>query len=124
MAARGPDSRTFPWGNRWDTQRANGSFLLRTTTPVGSYPDGVSPYGVHDMSGNVNEWVADWFGQGYYAASPERNPRGPDAGSRRILRGGSWVNGWFSLRAARRIDVTLTGLGADSGFRCARNAPR
>ncbi len=62
-AARGTDGRTYPWGNEWDGNRCNVSGY--GTTPVGNYPQGVSPYGCHDMSGNVQDWVADWYGEDY-----------------------------------------------------------
>jgi len=89
---------------------------------VGSYPSGVSPYGAHDMAGNVWEWVADWFDAAYYQRSPERNPKGPDSGTSRVLRGGSWLNDPFSLRAAARSLNTPDHRSNSSGFRCARGA--
>lgn len=73
-----------------------------TTKPAGSYAGGVSPYGAHDMAGNAAEWVADRFDASYYQRSPERNPTGPSAGERRVLRGGSWFNLPFNLRSALR----------------------
>jgi formylglycine-generating enzyme required for sulfatase activity len=61
-AARGTDGRRFPWGDDWPVATlANFDNLVGRTTPVGLYPDGVSPYGCHDMAGNVNNWVSDWY---------------------------------------------------------------
>jgi formylglycine-generating enzyme required for sulfatase activity len=61
-AARGTDGRRYPWGDEWPgPERANFNNYVGHTTPVGLYPDGVSPYGCHDMAGNVNNWVADWY---------------------------------------------------------------
>jgi formylglycine-generating enzyme required for sulfatase activity len=62
-AARGTgDARRYPWGEEWPTAtRANFAMKIGRTTPVGLYPDGVSPVGCHDMSGNVNNWTDDWF---------------------------------------------------------------
>ena len=61
-AARGTDGRRYPWGNDWPTNdRANFDNRVGRTTPVGLYPAGISPCGCHDMAGNVNNWVADWY---------------------------------------------------------------
>jgi formylglycine-generating enzyme required for sulfatase activity len=61
-AARGTDGRRYPWGDAWPTpDRANFATIVGRTTPVGLYPAGVSPYGCHDMAGNVNNWTADWY---------------------------------------------------------------
>ena len=93
--------------------------------PVGSYPEGASPYGVLDMAGNVWEWVADWYDADYYAASPTRNPKGPVTGSLRVLRGGgldvpkvvafSWIRETFIPPEYENSFVT--------GFRCASTDP-
>lgn len=61
-AARGTDGRRYPWGDDWPTARlANFDNQVGRTTPVGLYVDGVSPFGCHDMAGNVNNWVSDWY---------------------------------------------------------------
>lgn len=61
-AARGTDGRRYPWGDEWPgDDRANYDNRLGRTSPVGLYPDGISPYGCHDMAGNVNNWTADWY---------------------------------------------------------------
>ena len=97
-AARGTDGRIFPWGNDWDPTRVNycdsncdqswkdaaGDDGYAFTAPVGSYPDGVSPYGALDMAGNVWEWTADRYDDGYYADGPDRNPTGPETGVARV----------------------------------------
>jgi formylglycine-generating enzyme required for sulfatase activity len=68
-AARGEDGRVYPWGNTWDASKANTSEgKLGRTAPVGSYTSGISPYKVHDMVGNVWEWVQDWYAKDYYIA--------------------------------------------------------
>ena len=111
-----------PWGEDWDAAKANGAMTVKTTSTVGSYPPGVSPYGAHDMAGNVAEWVADWFDAAYYQRSPERNPKGPNSGTSRVLRGGSWNNNPIGLRAANRHDNTPDHRNYYIGFRCARGA--
>jgi formylglycine-generating enzyme required for sulfatase activity len=122
-AARGTDGRRYPWGEAWDTAKANGDNAVGTTRPVGSYAGGVSPYEVHDMAGNVAELVADWFDEGYYQRSPERNPRGPDSGQYRVLRGGSWDDFPLNLRTSHRFSYSPVNRNHHVGFRCARGLP-
>ncbi len=101
-----------PFGNSLSSKQANfdgnypyggagtGDYLQRTCK-VGSYP--ANGYGLYDMHGNVWEWCADWYDEGYYAESPLQDPQGPASGaSARVLRGGSWVNyGWYCRSACR-----------------------
>ncbi len=93
-AARGTDGRMWPWGNDFFADIQSVTLHACITgdepQPVGSFPTGVSPYGVYNMAGNVQEWVADWYAPDYYAHSPSNNPTGPNTGEFRVLRGGSW----------------------------------
>ena len=90
-AARGTDQRMFPWGNETpNSNLCNINMYIGKTSPVGSYPSGVSPYGIHDMEGNVYEWCFDWFDSNYYSSSPKNNPQGPSTGTSRTMRGGCW----------------------------------
>jgi formylglycine-generating enzyme required for sulfatase activity len=73
-AARGTDGRRYPWGDDWPTAReVNFACQVGRTTPVGLYLDGVSPYGCHDMAGNVNNWTSDWFWQAFGLYCRERS---------------------------------------------------
>ena len=85
-AARGPAGRAYPWGNEFVMNNAVGYGI--ETLDVGSQPDGASWVGALDLSGNVWEWVSDWFGP--YTAEKQINSTGPDSGSIRVLRGGSY----------------------------------
>jgi formylglycine-generating enzyme required for sulfatase activity/energy-coupling factor transporter ATP-binding protein EcfA2 len=91
-AARGTDGRIYPWGNEFDKNLCNSWELkLRRTNPVGIFHKGESPYGCFDMAGNVWEWCADWYDEKYYSKALEKNPKGPETGSLRVCRGGSWL---------------------------------
>jgi len=120
-AARGTDGRTFPWGKAWDPAKCNNHQNgPGTMQPVGSFPEGASPYGAMDMAGNAWEWVADWYDAGYYAKSPAKNPTGPANGSEHIIRGGSYSLGApATFQVARRVPLALDAAEKDSlGFRC------
>lgn len=94
-AARGTDGRLYPWGNEWDASRCNNycsTSRLEKTSRVVSFPSGASPYGALDMAGNVFEWCANWYDGIYYQHSPACNPSGLEAGSERVVRGGSWIS--------------------------------
>ena len=97
-AARGKYGRKYPWGNKFDKSRCNSwESGLERTSLVGSYPIGVSPFGLMDVAGNVWEWCSDWYADDYYKKSPGENPTGPKSGSVRVFRGGSWkfVSGYI-----------------------------
>ena len=127
-AARGTKARRWPWGNTF-TQRIKGTTVHANTwrqsnahpQPVGAYPTGVSPYGTHDMAGNVWEWVTDWYSETYYRHSPDRNPKGPKVGSRRVVRGGSWLNREKLARCSTRIGQYPAIGTSFIGFRLAKD---
>ena len=91
------------------------------TAPVGVFVYDVSPFGVLDMAGNVSEWVADRYDAEYYYDSPSRNPTGPSVGSGRVVRGGSFTQGWGvhlqSNTTTARYGSYESSLAV--GFRCA-----
>lgn len=106
-AARGTEYRVFPWGNEqincslanyWSTTH----LCVGDTIEVGSYPLGASIYGVLDLAGNVKEWVSDWYQADYYSISPYYNPMGPDTGTAKVARGGSFYSSDFGVRTAMR----------------------
>ena len=115
-AARGTDGRTYPWGEGINPERANyGATKVGTTNTVGSYPRGASPYGVLDMSGNVWEWTRSVYKPYPYVASDGREDfkvSGP-----RVLRGGSFDYGGWSVRAANRLDCEPDFRSDNIGFR-------
>lgn len=119
--ARATDGRTYPWGEGIDADKTNYGNNIGRTTPVGSYPAGVSPYGAYDLAGNVWEWVADWYDRRYYGSSPSSNPTGPSSGSSRVLRGGSWYDTPEGLRASNRLWLGPRFRFLDVGFRCAQD---
>ena len=108
-AARGTDGRPFPWGRKFD----KGFFFyfiniygeddnFAYTAPVTYYEGGTSPFGLHNMAGNVWEWCLDWYQKNYYFNSPERNPEGPSVGDMKVFRGGSWTNNIDGVEVTRR----------------------
>jgi formylglycine-generating enzyme required for sulfatase activity len=85
---------------------------------VGSYSKGTSPFGIHDLSGNVSEWVADWFSEDF-PRGDLRNPKGPDNGTEKVLRGGGWYDPAERITTTKRFHASLGHRSADVGFRCA-----
>ena len=126
-AARGTEKRKYHWGNQ--DPYYNGKYYAnydpgdydsdgyKYTAPVGSYPDGISPYGCYDMAGDVCEWCNDWYDEDYYSQSPDYNPQGPSTGSYRVKRGGSWYYYARSIRCAFRNGSTPSRFGNKLGFR-------
>ncbi len=123
-AARGMDERLYPWGDEWSESKCRSSgmdTISEGPATVGSFPDGVSYYGCHDMAGNVWEWCADWFSFDYYGQSEYRNPKGPDEGSFHVLRGGGWNSKYNEVRTTTRRGGCPDGGYSCAGFRCVRD---
>jgi sulfatase modifying factor 1 len=122
--ARGMDGREFPWGNAWDQNkcRNNHNKGSETTCEVWEYPDGLSPWGLANMSGNIWEWCNDWYESGSYDRYKKSDLRASIKGSCRVVRGGSWIYDnffpfWCSLRQYYHPKLRYSNIS----FRCARN---
>jgi formylglycine-generating enzyme required for sulfatase activity len=118
-AARGIDGRNFPWGNDWDATKANtNDGGPRATTAVGSYPSGVSPYGLWDMAGNVWEWTNTSYR--LYSSQAADGHDGRGRGTRKVLRGGSWQNSPQMARTAARDRFHHSAISSVVGARLVR----
>ena len=137
-AARGDqDARIYPWGNEMaGLSRANFGrtglsgpvrdrperlLLYPPIISVTKYENALSPYGLYQMVGNVAEWVADWYDKDYYKTGPERNPKGPEAGSHKVFRGGGWLDSTPTVRVAQRFGTDPKTSMNWLGFRCGRD---
>lgn len=123
-AARGgEEGRLYPWGD--EPPQEHEEYRERWGGEVsGPLPAGraaPNAFGLFDIGENVHEWCADWFWKGYYAKSPERNPRGPEGGERRASRGGSWRHHIKVSRCAARSSIPPEFQYADYGFRLVRD---
>jgi formylglycine-generating enzyme required for sulfatase activity len=129
-AAKGADGRKYPWGNEerrgdlanfadkntvfaWSDRDISDGYP--ESSPVGAFPAGVSPFGMHDMAGNVWEWCLDFFEA--YRGTPKVNPKGATSGAKRVYRGGSWKSRFNSLRTTTRGSNVPSYSCNDLGFR-------
>ncbi len=121
-AARGVTNWTYPWGNTSpDSTVLNFGRMIGDTSEVNKYPKGSSQYGIWDLAGNVSEWIADWYDEKYYEASPAKNPTGAATGQTRVVRGGAWDFPPQGLRAAQRQGANPLTRAYNVGFRCVTN---
>ncbi len=121
-AARGEDSRRYPWGNDWTPWRCNTRDGGRhAPAAAGAYVDCVSPYGALDLAGSVWEWCVDVYDEVYYAKSPAENPQGPEKGMLRASRGGAWMSPSAWVTGAHRQGTDPGWPDSMRGFRCAQD---
>lgn len=125
-AARGGIiGRRYPWGNELKQNDANYNGVGEKdqwsyTSPVGSFTP--NDYGLYDMVGNACEWCMDWYDSNYYSISPNLDPAGPNAGTYRVLRGGSWHSSSESYLCVAYRHYSHPGGTSDCfGFRCVRS---
>jgi len=130
-AARGWDNRYFPWGNELPDEggvyRANydpGRRFedgYRYSANVGTFAKGNSPYGLSDMTGNIWEWTADWYGPEYYKKNEIKDPKGPESGKKRVIRGGGHNTPVKRLLLTTRLKENPNMRRGYIGFRCAKS---
>lgn len=129
-AAKGWQDRTYPWGEAYNPKILNhGRFALDALddvdgfaelAPVGSFPAGRTPEGLEDMAGNAEEWVADWYADGYPEADVI-DPTGPQSGDDKVVRGGSFLHGRAFIRTSARFRDAPSSRKPHRGFRCVRD---
>ena len=127
-AARAGDERKYPWGSdpaspehaRFGKPYQN-LVYKDGVVRVGTYSKGVSPFGIYDLSGNVWEWVSDWYADSF-RRDDVRNPKGPDNGTHKVMRGGGWYDPADRITATKRMYAEPAQRDDEVGFRCASNA--
>jgi formylglycine-generating enzyme required for sulfatase activity len=112
----------YPWGDREPAEQDARYNVLDGTGPVCRFPK--NGFALCDMAGNVWEWTADWYAKDYYARAPERDPRGPETGLYRVIRGGSWADLPKFLTCAYRSWARPAERSPNIGFRCAKSFGR
>jgi formylglycine-generating enzyme required for sulfatase activity len=123
-AARGGlQEENFPTGGTLEPSMANYSdSKQKGPVPVGNFPP--NGYGLHDMAGNVVEWVADRYAPDAYGTGSAPNPTGPSSGRFRVIRGGGWHSGATCNRVYYRNALPPNWVDFNVGFRCAKDAAR
>lgn len=120
-AARGGiENADYPWGDKFDAK------LARHNTEAGpGEPGRYAPnaFGLFDMAGNMSEWTADWFVREYYKDSPSKNPKGPETGAYKVIRGGAWSDPPKRITVYFRNWVRPSQRQPNIGIRCAKNGP-
>ena len=121
-AGRGEGRRKYPWGDKFATGIANVDGTddgYKYLAPPGSFESGRSPYGLYDMTGNVAEWVEDSYEESIYKKALYRDPKGPDDGQLKVVRGGSWRETEQNARLSKRFAAKYWRTDITIGIRCA-----
>src|SRR5262249_34890106 len=114
-ACKGGGDFDYAWGDEPPESFEYFRGEWRAPRPVGVWP--ANAYGLFDIGHNVHEWCLDWYAPDYYAVSPDQNPAGPETGTRRVSRGGSWRHAVKASRAAHRSSLPPDYRYTDYGFR-------
>jgi formylglycine-generating enzyme len=141
-AARGPRNLQYSWGNNWDGMKCNHADVAlknsgiaaptwryskdddgaACTSSVGHYGN-ASWCGAYDMAGNAWQWCQDWYDPGYYATAPAADPTGPETGTQRVMRGGSWYDDPAACRSTYRGPAPADFRFSAGGFRVVVEQP-
>jgi iron(II)-dependent oxidoreductase len=114
----GMAGKSFPSGDQVDSTKVNYGRKYKGILKTGSFvPNG---YGLYDITGNVWEWTSDFYSDSYYAVSPSENPKGPDRGRFKVIRGGSWHSGQMCVQTYYRNGLSPSWVDFAVGFRCVK----
>ena len=122
-AARGPFDLRWPWGNSFQDYCNHYGLERRQPWSAGTNPRGRSPVGADDMSGNVSEWVSDWYSSRTYTKADRNDSKGPKTGRKRVLRGGAYDSHLFELSTSYRDWSPPNHRHPTFGFRCVISLP-
>ena len=114
-ACRAGTTTSYSWGTDINSSRANYNNHVGQTSVVGLYPP--NGFGFHDMNGNVYEWVSDWYSN--YGSTPQTNPKGPDSGTNKCIRGAGYNSPGSQLISAYRYNYGPGSKYNSFGFRIA-----
>jgi iron(II)-dependent oxidoreductase len=111
--------KSFPWGDQVDSTKVNYWKKYKGILKVGSFQP--NAYGLYDITGNVWEWTTDFYSDNYYAVSPSENPKGPERGRFKVIRGGSWHSGPMCVQTYYRNGLSPSWVDIGVGFRCVKD---
>ena len=111
--------KSFPWGDQVDSTKVNYWKKYKGILKVGSFQP--NAYGLYDITGNVWEWTTDFYSDNYYTVSPSENPKGPERGRFKVIRGGSWHSGPMCVQTYYRNGLSPSWVDFGVGFRCVKD---
>jgi formylglycine-generating enzyme required for sulfatase activity len=115
----GQEGKNFPNGDSADSTQINFGRKYKGIIKTGSLPP--NGYGLYDITGNVWEWTSDYYSDDYYSVSPAENPKGPDRGRFKVIRGGSWHSGAMCVQTYYRNGLSPSWVDFAVGFRCVKD---
>jgi formylglycine-generating enzyme len=118
-ARAGEPGKNFPFNDPIDSTKVNYGRKYMNILKVGSFHP--NAFGLFDISGNVWEWTNDFYSDDYYGSSPAENPKGPDRGRFKVIRGGSWHSGAMCQQVFYRNGLSPSWVDFAVGFRCVKD---